>query len=74
VKASAQIMVSFLAGDDIRSAFEEAIRIAKILNVRVMFKFNGVECFTNPHSDIERGLTQFEKAHNTRGNLKMAFA
>lgn len=49
------IKAEFLAGTNIGAAFKEAIRVSKILNCTVEFKFNDVTCWGVPNGSAETG-------------------
>lgn len=53
------ITIDITPGTDIREAFVEAIRLAKLLNVNVRFSFNGTKCYTTPNGDPDRGAKNY---------------
>lgn len=66
--ATATIELKFLAGDNIESAFKEAIRIASVLEVWVEFKFNGVTCLANSLSTVKHGVKAYHDALKSGGS------
>ena len=56
------IKVKCNAGDTIEDSFINAIRIAKILDCKIEFKFNDVLCFVLPNSDFEIGIHNYRNA------------
>jgi hypothetical protein len=55
------IKLEFSAGDDIKGAFSEAIRIAKQLNCFTEFNFNGVTCLAHPKGIAEEGVSMYNR-------------
>lgn len=72
--AKATIKLEFIAGDSIESAFEEAIRIASILDVWCEFNFNGVICFASKSGDIKKGVESYNKQIGQKEIYRSAFA
>jgi len=72
--ATAQLKIEFLAGDDILSAFEEAIRIAKLLNIGVSFMFNNVECYATSNSKAINGKIAYLDQLSKKDGHKFAVA
>jgi hypothetical protein len=66
---AARIVLEFDTPDNIKDAFEDAIRIANTLGVFVQFDFNGVTCYADKNSSAEQGVTSYHNAlacnHNT---------
>lgn len=50
-RATPQIKVEFMGGDDIIAACTEAVRIAKTVGCMVVFDFNGVHCMARAETD-----------------------
>ena len=59
--ARATIKLEFNAGDDIKGAFTEAIRIAKQLNCFAEFDFNGVTCLAHPEGFADEGVAMYHR-------------
>lgn len=55
------ITIDITPGTDIREAFVEAIRLAKLLSVSVRFTFNGTKCYTTPNGDPDKGVSNYHK-------------
>ncbi len=69
---AATIKVDFNAGDNIESAFTEAIRLAKILNVVIEFKFNDVTCLAFKNGNALHGVEQYRKVLSYKKQYKLA--
>ena len=59
--ATATVKLEFNAGDDIKGAFTEAIRIAKQLNCYAEFNFNGVTCLAHPEGFADEGVAMYHR-------------
>jgi hypothetical protein len=57
----ATIKLEFNAGDDIKGAFTEAIRIAKQLNCFTEFEFNDVTCLAHPEGVVDEGVAMYHR-------------
>lgn len=68
------INVEITPGEDITSAFADAIELAKKLNCWVNFKFNGVECATGPNGNADFGAENYLKALSRDIKFKYAHA
>jgi len=58
----AEIEVRFLPGEDLFTASREAIRLAKLLRVRVSWRWNGVELVAWPDDRPEAIIKKYEKS------------
>ena len=74
MKTKATIKVEFIAGDTIEDAFEESIRLAKLLNCWIEFNFNGVTCTSNRSGEIMRGVASYHKEIQSDKCSKVAFS
>ena len=72
MKATATLKVEFMPGDDIAAAFEEATRLAQLLNVFIEFKFNAIKCVTKPCGDVGEGVANYHRA-NKEGETAYAW-
>lgn len=59
--ATATVKLEFNAGDDIKDAFTEAIRISKQLNCYTEFNFNGVTCLAHPEGFADKGVAMYHR-------------
>ena len=66
------LTIKFSPGDSIEDAFEESIRIARILWVLVEFDFNGVKCWGHPNGNAQTGVINYDKAMKGITNYKYA--
>ena len=66
---SAYLTIEFTAGDDIGSAFKEAVDIADRLKIRVQFNFNGCLCLVSPGGDPEKGKLEFFKSIGSKHQI-----
>jgi hypothetical protein len=69
---NSSIQIEMSPGTSIEEAFTEAIRISRILWIRVEFKFNGVTCWGYPNGDIKEGCDNFFKALESKSRYKFA--
>ncbi|MDF2931231.1 MAG: hypothetical protein K0R36_562 [Chryseobacterium sp.] len=46
-------------GESVERAFEETIRISKILNCKVRFIFNDLECISHPNGSSTKGRDNY---------------
>lgn len=60
------------AGESIENAFEEAIRISTILNIRTEFNFNEVKCFGYPNGDKYKGANSYKEMIKITSKYKFA--
>ena len=74
MRATATMKVEFMPGDTIKAAFEEAIRLATLLNVWIEFNFNGVTCSAKYSSNAELGVENYQKALSGYSEFKSAIA
>ena len=66
------LTIDITPGVTVFEAFEEAIRISRMLNCKIKFIFNDVKCFADPEGSAKAGEESWK---NTAGkNLKLAFA
>ena len=73
----ATIKLEFHSGDNIEKSFEEAIRIASILDVWCEFTFNNIQCLAHKDGSVEKGVKQYLSALENISNeyaIKVAFA
>lgn len=56
------IKIELDVGTMIGEAFKEAIRLSKLLNVKVEFDFNEVVCISRPFSNRDSGVLEYRKA------------
>jgi hypothetical protein len=70
--ARATIKLEFNAGDDIKGAFTEAIRIAKQINCLTEFDFNGVTCLVHPEGFADEGVAMYHKQLKQESKYKVA--
>jgi hypothetical protein len=68
----ARIKLEFNAGDDIKGAFTEAIRIAKQLNCFAEFNFNGVTCLAHPEGLADEGVEMYHRQVKQDSKYKVA--
>jgi sugar/nucleoside kinase (ribokinase family) len=68
------IKVEASPGSEIEETFEEAIGIAKKLNCRVKFDFNGVKCIASPKGNAQRGADRYSEALQSEDSHKCASA
>lgn len=72
----AEITIKVSPGTKIDDAFCEALRLATLLNVRIGFQFNGVQCSIGPEGSISKGVCEWNEAikgETPQGRLKLAF-
>lgn len=72
----AKITIEISPGTKIDDAFCEALRLAKLLKVRIGFRFNGVSCAIGPEGSISKGVREWNEAlkgETPKGRLKLAF-
>jgi hypothetical protein len=74
MRETATMKVEFMPGSTIKAAFEEAIRLATLLNVWIEFNFNGVTCSAKSSSNAELGVVNYQKALSGDSEFKIAFA
>lgn len=55
-------IINIISGTSIDEAFKEAIYFSKLKNQKVKFRFNGVNCYVNPYSNIELGIVRYDDA------------
>ncbi len=72
--AKATIKIEFQPGNDIESAFKEAIRLANTLGVWCEFNFNGVTCLANGSGDFEKGVESYLSEIKNKNGTKIAVA
>lgn len=70
----ATMKIEFMPGSTIKAAFEEAIRLATLLNVWIEFNFNGVTCSAKSSSNAELGVDNYRKALSGDNKFKHAFS
>lgn len=70
----ANLKVTFDVGVDVSDAFQEAIRLATMLNVDVEFDFNGVACTAFPNGSVKRGADEYHEAGKKGSQFQFAFA
>jgi sugar/nucleoside kinase (ribokinase family) len=71
--AKSTIKIELLAGSDIKEAFTEALRIAKILDVWVDFDFNYVKCSISPTGNPDEGAKMYFSAQKSEDkDMKIA--
>jgi hypothetical protein len=73
-KATATLKISFSAGDCIEGAFEESIRLAKLLNIWVEFNFNGVTCISGQNGVVQTGIDSYRSELSRKDSSKVAFS
>lgn len=70
-----RIKVEMDAGTSINDAFVQAIRLAKKLEIKVDFNFNGVLCVAYPNGDAVKGADEYFAACNGTSKIKnLAFS
>jgi hypothetical protein len=72
--ARATIKLEFNAGDHIKDAFTEAIRIAKQLNCSAKFDFNGVTCLAHPEGLANKGVAMYNRQLKQDSKYRLAVA
>ena len=72
--ATAQLNIEFLAGTTINDAWDEAIRLCRLLGVKVKFNFNGVSCHAYSTSITKYGVEAYNEALRSNDSHKTAFA
>jgi hypothetical protein len=70
----ATIKVEIIIGTTIETAFEESIRLAKLLNVWIEFNFNDVNCIAKSSSNKQLGVENYRKAIRDDSEYKFAIA
>jgi hypothetical protein len=72
MECKSTLTIEITPGTTVYEAFEEAIRIARMLNCKIKVIFNDVKCFADPEGSAKAGEESWK---NTAGkNLKLAFA
>lgn len=66
------IKIEITPGTTVYEAFEEAIRISKILKCNVEFGFNDVKCFANPEGSAKAGEDSWKESIGK--TTKLAFS
>jgi len=64
------LKIEFIPGDDIGDAFSEAIRLAKLLDIVIEFRFNDVICLTNESGEVDKGVAMYFDQIKKRQALK----
>ena len=70
----ATMKIEFNCGENIENAFREAIRISKLLDIWVEFRFNGVPCCAGKNGVIETGVIAYQTELKKKCNYFTAFA
>lgn len=60
-------------GSDIKECFATTIRMAQILDCRIEFEFNEINCVSNKHGDAELGVTNFQIALNNGQRFALSY-
>jgi len=71
-RTKATIKAEFDPGASIHDDFTEAIRLAKLLNVWIEFKFNDITCLCNGESELKECIESYNLA--IKYNTKFAIA
>lgn len=76
--AQATIKLEFMVGDSIKNCFEEAIRIARFLNVNTEFDFNGITCIASEDGSASEGEKNYRRilknANKSSRYVKIAYS
>jgi len=56
---------------DIKSAFEEALKMTKAIHLNLHFDFNGVKCCCAYWGTVEKGVENYNKA--IKNGYKLAY-
>lgn len=72
MSAIATLKIEFTPGDTIEEAYQEAIRLATLLNIYVMFRFNDVECLATKNGDYRKGVDSFYRELKSGKRYKMS--
>ena len=71
-KTRATIKVEFDGGCSIDNAFTESIRLAKLLNCWIEFKFNDITCICNNESELQECIEHFDAAIKHKSKFAIA--
>ena len=72
--ATATLKAEFMPGDSIEGAFEESIRLSKLLDCWIEFNFNGVLCMSNKNGNVERGVNAYRNELKKKDGQMLAFS
>jgi len=66
------IKAEMMPGDSILNSFEEATRIATMLNCYIDFNFNGISCYARPNGDPKRGEKEYHEQIKSKNQYQFA--
>lgn len=72
MSATTRLEISFTPGNTIKGAYEEAIRLATLLDVCIEFNFNNVRCLAFKNGDARKGELSYHRELISKERCKLA--
>lgn len=72
MSTTTRLEISFTPGDTIKGAYEEAIRLATLLDVCIEFNFNNVKCLAFKNGDARKGEESYHRELKSKERFKIA--